>query len=188
MRRNQNLVNMKKLISFLLFACISLICFEGRAYDPYYLRQVIYKKYGAILKKEAEKVNDKYLAYYVCEPDVSSGLDNIPTLFVITVNHTDKTMQAKAYSVIFNESTREPELKTCDIPMTYANFKTRRQGANFILLQQTQTGWDMLRYIGGPDCQYKTKQNYQDYPDSNMRPINPTECKNLQTLKAAFNM
>ena len=179
---------MKKVISFLLFACVSLFCFEGQAYDPYYLKQLVYKRYAATLKKEAEKVNDKYLAYYICEPDVHPGLDDIPSLFIITINHVDKTMEAKAYSVFYNDSEDGPDIRVCDIPMTYANFKTRRQGNSFILMQETSTGWDMLRYNGGADCQHKIVKNYKDYPDTNMRPINPTDCNNLQTLRAAFNM
>lgn len=179
---------MKKFISILLFACISLFCFEGRAYEPYYLKQLVYNRYVAIIKKEAEKVNDKYLAFYVCDPDIHPGLDKIPSLFLITINHTDKTMEAKAYSVFYNDEKDGPDIRVCDLPMKYANFKTRRQGNSFVLMQQTSTGWDMLRYIGGADCQNKIMQNYKDYSDTNMRPINPTDCKNLQTLRDAFDM
>ena len=179
---------MKKIISILVFTCIACICFNGKAYDPYYLKDITYKKYLGILKNEASKVNDKYLVYYICEPELSAGLEKIPTLFVIVLDHNNQTMHTTAYGVVFNDKTNAPELKTCEIPMYYANFKIRRQGNSFAMLQQTQSGWDLLRFNGLGSCEYKIVKNYKEDSMSNMVPLQPYSCDNIEPLKYVFSL
>lgn len=179
---------MKRFVTMLVFISLTLATFVGYAYDPYYVKQQTYKKYVSILKEEQQKVNDKYLAYYLCEPDLNAGLEKIPTLFVIVVDHVNQTMHTTAYGVIFNEDDRVPELKSCEIPMLYSNFKIRRDHSSFVILQETQNGWIWGRFQGLGSCDYKKLGSYKEDPYDNMIPLRPFDCSDLEPLKYVFSL
>lgn len=176
---------MKKLLSFLMLACVAFMAAEVYAYEPYYVKQETLKRYISILKKEQDKVNDKYQVYYVCKPDLNAGLDKVPSLFVITVDHNNRTMQATAYVLIWNDNEGCPEMTKTEIPMDYENFKLRSSHNKFVILQQTDTGWNWTRFNSPND--YQKLGKYEEDPYRNMVTLQPSSPDDLQPLRAAFS-
>ena len=175
---------MRKIFLVSLFFLISLVFFKTEAYADVYFKEWIYRKDLAILKQEAQKVNENYSVFYACNPSVAWGMDKVPTMFVVRVDKLNKTLTTTAYYAGWNDEADCPEFGITEIPMKYRNYKLMHMGRDFLIMQQTDTGWEWGRLQDLYTGEFKHLGRYVDDPFCYLMDMSRPDNTNL--LRKAF--